>query len=123
MDETAVTQRFERFRKLRLLSRVVFTMPSKKYLNYMRSPAWFARRRDHMSAYPDCQMPGCWRPAVQVHHWYYGRLGQELECDLCSICLDCHHKLHCMTLPDAANDNKPDQLDLFLAARGSEDAA
>lgn len=90
---------------LNRLSKVIFTMTQKRYLAYIRSQAWMQRRRKHLAEYPLCQIDG-WRPAIQVHHWYYGRLGNERREDLCSVCRHCHHQLHCMTIPDPANDNE-----------------
>lgn len=97
------------------LANVIWTTPSKRYLAYLRSPTWFARRRDHLSTYSSCQMPGCWRPAIQVHHWHYRTLGDERPQDLCSVCVDCHHRIHLM--PEAANDNKQLELPLPAALR------
>ena len=89
----------------RKLASVIWTTPSNKYLAYMRSPAWLLRRREHLAENPKCQI--ClWRVAIQVHHWTYIRLGNEHPADLCSVCVDCHHKIHCMTIPEAANDNQ-----------------
>jgi|SRR5262245_2638056 len=93
------------------LARVIKRMPSKRYLAYMRSVTWATTRREHLLRV------GGWceicrqRAACQVHHWMYERLGHELPQDLCAVCVDCHHKIHCSVMP-AANDN---QLQLPLA--------
>lgn len=101
-------------RQISKLAAVVWTLPSRRYLSYIRSPQWMARRREHLAENPKCQI--CfWRVAIQVHHWSYVRLGNERPEDLCSICLDCHHKIHCKAIPVAANDNQL-QLPLDLPA-------
>jgi hypothetical protein len=93
------------------LANVIHHMPSARYLAYMRSPAWWQTRREHL------ERVGGWceicrrRAAIQVHHWTYDRLGNELPQDLCAVCVDCHHKIHISVMP-AANDN---QLPLPLA--------
>jgi hypothetical protein len=103
---------------LRKLAGVISTMPSKRkrYLNYLRSPAWFGipygkRHQALVRASFRCQVPNCLRPAVQVHHLSYRRLGDEAPEDLCAICLWCHKTLHTFYVPEAANDNEV-QLDL-----------
>ena len=103
-------------RQIKKLAAVIWKLPSKKYLNYIRSTQWLQRRREHMREHDKCQI--ClWRPSVQVHHWTYIRLGYERPEDLCAICVDCHHKIHCMPTP--ANDNQIQlQLPLDLPAWG-----
>lgn len=96
--------------RIKRLSQVIKTYPTKKYLHYLMSPQWQTRRREHLDRYPTCQIDG-FRRAIQVHHWTYKRLGRELTEDLCSVCLLCHKELHCMTIPDPSNDN---QLELPL---------
>jgi 5-methylcytosine-specific restriction endonuclease McrA len=64
------------------------------YENYLKSPLWQSKRfavlkRDGNT----CQ--GCLaRPATQVHHLHYSRVGCELAFDLISVCDECHRKAH-----------------------------
>jgi hypothetical protein len=99
-------------KRIQQLAYAVKAMPGKRYLEHINSPQWAQRRRDHIESVGGwCEICGR-RRACQVHHWYYGRLGHELPCDLCAICVQCHHKLHCSPvfvggfLP--ANDNEPE---------------
>ncbi len=91
-------------------------MPSKRYLDYMRSPQWKQTREQHLESCDRwCQI--CYKaPAVQVHHWTYRRLGYELPQDLCAVCVRCHHEIHCSVYVPA-NDNI-DQLALPLEESG-----
>ena len=101
---------------LRRLARIISKVPSRKYLAYLRSARWSGipygkRHQALVRADFRCQIPGCARPAIQVHHWTYKRLGDEAPEDLCAVCLWCHKRLHTWYVPDAANDN---QLELPL---------
>jgi 5-methylcytosine-specific restriction endonuclease McrA len=98
---------------LQKLAAVIHTMPSKPYLNYLRSAQWKEMRAAKLrSADYICEVCHI-RPAVQVHHWSYARLGQESSFDLCAVCMKCHADLHAAIKP--ANDNEP-QGELFTAA-------
>jgi hypothetical protein len=100
------------------LAAVIRMMPSKRYLNYIRSPQWWSKRNAHLL------LVGGWceicriRKACQVHHWHYRTLGAERPCDLCAVCPQCHHDIHCAVMP-AANDNQI-QLDLFKTGSGQQ---
>jgi hypothetical protein len=90
----------------KLLANVIHTTPSKKYLSYIFSPQWAARRREHL-AQCDYWCEICnQRPAIQVHHWTYERLGHENAQDLCAVCVRCHWRIHRSVMPVPANDNK-----------------
>ena len=81
-------------------------MPGKRYLAYMLSPQWARIRREHLERC-DYRCEICHKAkACQVHHWTYVRLGYELSRDLCAVCVQCHHDIHCSILPVAANDNQ-----------------
>jgi 5-methylcytosine-specific restriction endonuclease McrA len=41
-----------------------------------------------------CRHTGCGRPAEQVHHLTYDRVGYELLSDLVSVCIPCHERTH-----------------------------
>lgn len=102
---------------LKRLANVVHKYPKARYLAYIRSPQWSRRRREHLELMDGwCEV--CHKAkACQVHHWTYIRLGQEYPQDLCSVCVTCHHKLHCMVMPPVAdNDN---QLELPLRSVSS----
>jgi len=87
------------------LATVIFRMPSKPYLAYIRSPQWAKTRTAHLERIDHICEICRWRRAMQVHHWTYARLGFELPQDLCGVCVTCHHKLHCSIFEPAANDN------------------
>ncbi len=91
----------------KLLASVIHTSPSKRYLHYIRSPQWTARRREHLELCDHwCEI--CRKaPAIQVHHWTYENLGNENPQDLCAVCVHCHWRIHRAVMPPrAANDNK-----------------
>jgi hypothetical protein len=106
------------------LAYAVKAMPGKRYLEHIRSPQWARTRKEHIERVGgNCEICG-WRRAMQVHHWWYGRLGHELPCDLCAICTVCHHKLHCLPIfiggQPPANDNEPEfEFELPNIARSS----
>ena len=98
--------------KLKELANVVHSMPTQRYLNYMRSAQWKEVRAAHLRSV-DYKCEICYvAPASQVHHVTYARLGNESSFDLCAVCIGCHLKLHNLVMPSPANDNNP-QLDLF----------
>jgi hypothetical protein len=91
----------------KLLASVIHTTPSKRYLTYIISPQWTARRREHLELCDHwceiCQK----QAAVQVHHWTYENLGNENSQDLCAVCVHCHWRIHRAVMPPrAANDNQ-----------------
>lgn len=102
--------------KLDALAAVIHSTPSKRYLNYLRSPEWQCQRREalRVAGYV-CEICDT-RAATRVHHWSYARLGNEARSDLCAICPQCHWQLHRMIgPPPPANDNEP-QGELFKTA-------
>lgn len=64
------------------------------YEGYLRSPAWAAKRAAVMTrAGRRCE--GCLaRPATQVHHLTYARVGREMLFDLVAVCDACHDQIH-----------------------------
>ena len=63
---------------------------SPKYLAYIHSPEWKARRvRALQLAGHRCQVCGETR-GLQVHHVTYANLGRELDRDLTVLCWWCH---------------------------------
>lgn len=64
------------------------------YAAYLRSPDWSAKRLAVMRrAASRCE--GCLaRPATQVHHLTYARVGREMLFDLVAVCDACHDQIH-----------------------------
>ena len=90
---------------IQALAKAIHKTPTKRYLSYIRSPQWKQVRDDHLRrADHRCEICKQAR-ACQVHHWTYARLGHEHSLDLCAVCVECHHRIHCSVLP-AANDNQ-----------------
>ena len=107
--------------RLKLLANAIYKKPSKRYLTYIFSPQWDARRREHLELMDYwCEICNS-APARQCHHWTYERLGNEWPQDLCAVCVRCHHKLHMLVMPPPANDNQ--QYDLFTKDREDDEAA
>lgn len=103
-----------RHNSIKNLARVISRMPTKRYLAYIRSSQWKRVRNEHLWRC-DYRCEICRQAkACQVHHWTYVRLGYELPQDLCAVCVQCHHDIHCSVLPVAANDNQL-SLPLFAA--------
>jgi len=91
----------------KLLANGIYSMPTKRYLSYITSPQWAARRREHLEATEHwCEI--CHqRSAIQVHHWTYENLGHENPQDLCAVCVHCHWRIHRSVMPPRpANDNE-----------------
>lgn len=101
---------------IRQLVYIIRKMPSKRYMAYMRSRQWQKVRNEHLQSVDGwCEV--CRKAkACQVHHMSYARLGFENAQDLCAVCVQCHHEIHCAVMPIAANDN--DQLALPFEASG-----
>jgi len=65
------------------------------YSAYLLSPKWHAKRAKVLARDRNtCRAEGCGKPATQVHHLTYERVGDELLDDLVSVCDDCHDKCH-----------------------------
>lgn len=64
------------------------------YNGYLRSEVWAeVRRRVLVRAKGTCQ--DCrTRPAAEVHHLTYIRVGRECWGDLQAVCLECHDRTH-----------------------------
>ena len=70
-------------------------MYSEKYQSYMVSDDWQRKRQERLmiDGYR-CVMCGG-RSRLQVHHINYKHLGYEDPMsDLCTLCKDCHTKIH-----------------------------
>lgn len=73
-------------------------MPTKEYLDYMKSEVWEQKKQERISIDNGCAM--CGRPlnkikSVQVHHITYKNLGHEdVLNDLVTLCGSCHKKIH-----------------------------
>lgn len=99
----------------RLAARISKQPHSRQYVSYIQSPQWRQLRLAHIEGVDGICEICKFRKAIQVHHWNYRNLGQERPEDLCAVCLTCHHHLHAILVPDAANDN---QLNLDLDETG-----
>lgn len=67
---------------------------SSRYLSYLRSPAWFERRRKHLAKHgAHCKACGT-LDKIHLHHKTYDRLGQEKDADLVALCERCHKAVH-----------------------------
>src|SRR5262249_50051141 len=66
----------------------------KEHEEYLRTPAWRAKRNAVIARERGlCQ--GCrLRPAVHVHHVTYANWKNELLWELVAVCLDCHERAH-----------------------------
>lgn len=68
-------------------------MTKSRYIMYLLSPSWEAKRKavlDREGMCRNCQV----RPATQVHHLTYIRVGNEHLNDLAPLCKECHQRLH-----------------------------
>lgn len=65
------------------------------YDAYLNSPQWH-RLRERVLARDGgvCRAVGCSRPAAQVHHLTYERVGSEELSDLVAVCSACHDACH-----------------------------
>lgn len=90
----------------KLLANVIHANPSKRYLSYIFSPQWDARRREHLELCDHwCEICHT-RRAIQVHHWTYENLGREHPQELCAVCVRCHWQIHRAVMPPPANNNE-----------------
>lgn len=77
----------ERYRQL-------IDFKTKDYQSHLASPEWQELRR---KVFRRCKgvCEGCLeRPAVEVHHLTYARLGDEMLFDLVGVCSSCHDRIH-----------------------------
>ena len=68
-------------------------MKKKAYNRYRKSARWQTKRRTILK----CARYKCWkcgRPATQVHHETYKRIGKERLSDLTAVCGGCHKRIH-----------------------------
>jgi phage terminase large subunit GpA-like protein len=67
---------------------------SSRYLSYLRSPAWFALRKQHFARYGEwCKACGSTQK-IHLHHKTYENLGRELMSELVALCDLCHRAVH-----------------------------
>ena len=68
-------------------------MKKKAYSRYRKSWRWRNKRKRIMNrAGYKCRK--CGRPATQVHHETYRRVGRERLSDLTAVCGGCHKRIH-----------------------------
>jgi hypothetical protein len=78
-----------------------------------QNDAWWARYENHLASdyWRDIRQrvmercagmcEGCGkRPALDVHHLTYARLGHEMLFDLAAVCVPCHESIHGRTFGD-----------------------
>lgn len=69
-------------------------MVTNAYKNYLRSPAWQAKRQAVFNHYGKrCFACKTYRGPIQVHHLTYVRLGHEHITDLRPLCQKCHREV------------------------------
>jgi hypothetical protein len=97
-----------KFQNARAIVTAIQKMPTRRYLDYLKSPKWKATKANHLRIYPVCEICHM-RPSFQCHHVTYKRLGYELPIDLVAVCVQCHHEIHVAVSEPlvAANDNEP----------------
>lgn len=68
------------------------------YAAYLRTPHWKALRAVVLERWSGlCEECGV-KPATQVHHRTYERLGREVLADLTPLCATCHAGTHGLTV-------------------------
>lgn len=69
-------------------------IPKKKYHEYINSDLWWQKREEVFNfKWRKCEK--CWiEHSLQIHHWTYVRLWNELLEDLFVLCNSCHFELH-----------------------------
>lgn len=66
----------------------------RQYADYLASPKWQNIRRQVLDNAGGICIYCRTRPAVQVHHETYERVGHENNEDLSAVCVECHQQLH-----------------------------
>lgn len=64
------------------------------YEQYITSLLWLKRRSRWWKKYPGSHCANCDSIAVILHHRTYVRIGNELDTDLCPLCVECHINIH-----------------------------
>ena len=80
--------------RLNFNNKLIMRIPRKKYWAYINSQEWYNKREEvFCDRWRQCEK--CWNQAnLQIHHWTYIRLGNELLTDLFVLCDSCHVALH-----------------------------
>jgi len=66
---------------------------SRKYLEYISSPAWYWKRHEKLKLVTSCERCGS-QEQLEIHHRTYERLGDERMEDLEVCCNPCHFREH-----------------------------
>jgi 5-methylcytosine-specific restriction endonuclease McrA len=95
------------------------------YRDFLKSPYWYALRRQVIALYPYCERCGCGNN-LQVHHQRYDFLGMREEYykywNLELLCRTCHAAHH--GLPAEVRDHSgPELLSDIMRRMGFKDAA
>ena len=69
-------------------------MGKEKYQEYLASPEWKARRERALELAEHKCVLCLSSDHLNVHHNYYGNLGNEADADLVVLCADCHSRHH-----------------------------
>jgi hypothetical protein len=93
-----------------------------QYVRYIRSSTWQARRtrimiRDKLTC-QSCHL----KPATQVHHKTYERLGEELDEDLVALCFECHKAEHPQRFCSAVSDSPQSVVAEHESSENSDDS-
>ena len=92
------------------------TNHTKKYLDYLESPAWQTKRQE-VFAVRGYNCEACRSSQVlQVHHKTYARLGREYAQDMAVLCRDCHEEVHRL----ARRGSLAVATDNFIARKGGK---
>ena len=99
--------------------------PNAEYMRYIKSSAWHNKAKKRRELDGDrCQV--CGKPAEEVHHLTYERIGHEDMNDIVSLCRQCHQKAEEIydpkIIPWAMEINSPEPGN-FMAAMKVDAAA
>jgi hypothetical protein len=64
------------------------------YGQYLASPHWADVRARFWAREKNRRCAGCRKPASEIHHKTYRRLGGEYLRDLVAVCHECHRDIH-----------------------------
>lgn len=81
------------------------------YDKYLKTLHWAQTRAKALARWGGwCENCGT-RPATEVHHKTYARLGRERPDDLAPLCAECHRAEHVRAHQDPRNDHRGDTTD------------
>ncbi|HYD92594.1 MAG TPA: hypothetical protein VEA37_14045 [Flavobacterium sp.] len=81
-------------------------MAKQTYSEKLKDPRWQKKRLEVMKSDDwTCQFCGEKEKTLNVHHFVYAKSGNPWDvndCDLCTLCEDCHHISHSKKLSEDA---------------------